>query len=258
MLQVRALTKYFHGLAAVIDLSFEVKRGEVLGLVGPNGAGKTTVFNLITGFYQPSAGKVIFEGHDITGKKPSSIAALGLVRTFQSNLLFNDHSCFDNVMIAHHLRRKANYFEILFNTRSSREDMTRIQDHTEEILESTGLIQIKSQLAGSLPQGLKRVLEIAIALATSPRLLLLDEPTAGMSHNETQIIKNLTEQLNSQGLTIILVEHNMRLVMDVCERVIVLNFGQKLAEGLPQEIRNNRDVIDAYTRGKVGGGYAAA
>jgi branched-chain amino acid transport system ATP-binding protein len=161
-------------------------------------------------------------------------------------------------MIAHHLRRKANYFEILFNTRSSREDMTRIQDHAEEILERTGLIQIKSQLAGSLPQGLKRVLEIAIALATSPRLLLLDEPTAGMSHNETQIIKNLIEQLNSQGLTIILVEHNMRLVMDVCERVIVLNFGQKLAEGPPQEISNNRDVIDAYTRGKVGGGYAAA
>ena len=247
MLQVRGLTKYFGGLAAVVDLSFEVEKGGIIGLVGPNGAGKTTVFNLITGFLRPTAGKVVFEGSDITGKKPHVIAALGLVRTFQSNLLFDDQSCFDNVMTAHHLQRKANYFEMLFNTRSSRDEDTKIQSHAEEILERTGLIQIKSQLARSIPQGLKRALEIALALATNPSLLLLDEPTAGMSHNETQIIKNLIKQLNSQGLTIMLVEHNMRLVMDICDRVVVLNFGRKLAEGLPQEIINNRDVIDAYT-----------
>jgi len=251
MLQVRGLTKYFGGLAAVVDLSFEVEKGGIIGLVGPNGAGKTTVFNLITGFLRPTAGKVVFEGSDITGKKPHVIAALGLVRTFQSNLLFDDQSCFDNVMTAHHLQRKANYFEMLFNTRSSRDEDTKIQSHAEEILERTGLIQIKSQLARSIPQGLKRALEIALALATNPSLLLLDEPTAGMSHNETQIIKNLIKQLNSQGLTIMLVEHNMRLVMDICDRVVVLNFGRKLADGLPQEIINNRDVIDAYTKGKV-------
>ncbi len=251
MLQVRDLTKYFGGLAAVTDLSFEVEKGGIIGLVGPNGAGKTSVFNLITGFLRPTAGKVVLEGCDITGKKPHIIAALGLVRTFQSNLLFGDQSCFDNVITAHHLLRKANYFAMLFNTRSSRDEDTKIQSHAEEILKRTGLIQIKTQLARSIPQGLKRALEIALALATHPSLLLLDEPTAGMSHNETQLIKNLIKQLNNQGLTIMLVEHNMRLVMDVCDRIIVLNFGKKLAEGTPQEIINNRDVIDAYTRGKV-------
>lgn len=251
MLQVTELTKYFGGLAAVSDLSFEVEEGGIIGLVGPNGAGKTTVFNLITGFLQPNAGKVMFEGCDITGKKPHKIAALGLVRTFQSNLLFDDQSCLDNVITAHHMQRKANYFAMLFNTKSSRSEDTQIQSHAEEILERTGLIQIKTQLARSIPQGLKRALEIALALATHPSLLLMDEPTAGMSHNETQIVKNMIKQLNSQGLTIMLVEHNMRLVMEVCERVIVLNFGKKLAEGTPQEIINNRDVIDAYTRGKV-------
>jgi len=251
MLQVRDLTKYFGGLAAVIDLSFEVEKGGIIGLVGPNGAGKTTVFNLISGFLRPNTGKVLLEGYDITGKKPHVIAALGLVRTFQFNLLFDDQSCFDNLITAHHLQRKANYFQMLFNTRSSRDEDTKIQSYSEEILKRTGLTQIKSQLARSIPQGLKRALEIALALATHPSLLLLDEPTAGMSHNETQKIKKLIKQLNSLGLTIMLVEHNMRFVMDLCDRVIVLNFGKKIAEGPPQEIINNRDVIDAYTRGKV-------
>lgn len=249
MLLVRNLTRYFRGLLAVNDLSLEVKKGDIVGLVGPNGAGKTTVFNLITGFYQPTKGEVIFDGQDITGKKPSLIAALGLVRTFQSNLLFNEQTCFENVMIAHYLERKSIFSNMLFSTQAGRNEGEKIRHHTGEILERTGLFKAKDQRAGSLPQGLKRVLGVAVALATNPKLLLLDEPITGMTYAESEAMLKLVQQLNSQGLTVLLVEHNMRAVMDICDRVIVLNFGKKLVEGLPDEVKNNKDVIEAYLGG---------
>lgn len=249
MLEVRNLTKYFGGLLAVDDLSFEVKKGDIVGLVGPNGAGKTTVFNLITSFYQPTKGRIIFEGRDITGKKPSSITALGLARTFQSNLLFNDQNCFENVAIAHHLHRQTIFSNLLFSTRAGRDEEKKIRSRTGEMLECTGLVQVKDQLAGSLPHGLKRVLGMAVALATNPKVLLLDEPLTGMSYSELEAMMKLVQQLNSQGLTVLLVEHNMRAVMDICNTVVVLNFGKKIAEGLPDEIKNNKEVIKAYLGG---------
>lgn len=249
MLLVRNLTKYFRGLLAVNDLSLKVKKGDIVGLVGPNGAGKTTAFNLITGFYQPTKGEIIFDGQDITGKKPSLIAALGLVRTFQSNLLFNEQTCFENVMIAHYLERKSIFSNMLFSTQAGRNEEEKIRHHTGEILERTGLFQVKDQQAGSLPQGLKRVLGVTVALATNPKLLLLDEPITGMTYAESEAMLELVQQLNSQGLTVLLVEHNMRAVMDICDRVIVLNFGKKLVEGLPDEVKNNKDVIEAYLGG---------
>jgi len=256
MLQVSNLTKYFGGLAAVNDLSFGVEKGEIVGLVGPNGAGKTTVLNLITGFYQPSKGNVTFEGRDITGKKPSVIAALGLTRSFQSSVLFDHQTCLENMLIAHHLQRKANSFARVFGTRSSREEEMKIRGFAEEILERVCLVQVNDQLAGSLPLGSKRVLGMAVVLATNPKMVLLDEPVAGMGHAEIQVMKNLIEQLKDEGLTFILVEHNMRLVMDICDRIVVLNFGVKLAEGTPREITSNRLVIDAYTGGTENRGHA--
>jgi len=249
MLQVKNLTKNFSGLVAVNDLNFELQEGNIMGLVGPNGAGKTTVFNLITGIYKPTKGKILFNGHDITGKNPSEIAALGLVRTFQSNLLFNEQTCFDNVLIAHHLQRRTIFSSIFFSTRTSQNEDQTIREHTEELLECTGLMHVKNQLAKSLPQGSKRALGIAIALATRPRLLLMDEPITGMTHSELGSMMQLIRQLNSQGLTVLLVEHNMRVVMDICHSVVVLNFGQKLAEGTCDEIKNNNDVIQAYLGG---------
>ncbi|MCJ7792335.1 MAG: ABC transporter ATP-binding protein [Dehalococcoidia bacterium] len=251
MLEIKNLTKRFRGLIAVNDLSFEVQKGEILGLVGPNGAGKTTVFNSITGFYPPTSGKIVFNGCEITGKKPSKIAAFGLVRTFQSNALFNDQSCFENVMIAHHLQWKSSVIGKIFSTSASRRDEEGIRQHTIKVLERTGLVQVCDQIAGNLPNGLKRVLGIAIALSAEPKLLLLDEPVAGVSHHEAQIISSLIKQLNGEGLSFVLVEHNMRFVMDICNRIIVLNFGCKIAEDLPNEIACNKDVIDAYFGGRV-------
>ena len=250
LLQVENLTKHFRGLIAVNDLSFYVKKREITGLVGPNGAGKTTTFNLITGFHNPTKGEVIFNGLDITGKKASSVAALGIGRTFQPNFLFDDEICLENVVIAHHLQRKSNPLGMFVSTASSRAEEEKIRCHSEEILELTGLIKVKDQLAGSLPQGLKRTLGIALALATDPKILLLDEPVAGMSHDETEKMKDLINNLTNEGLSILLVEHNMRFVMDICTKVIVLNFGNKLAEGQPDEIRNNEDVIYAYLGSK--------
>jgi branched-chain amino acid transport system ATP-binding protein len=250
LLRALNLTKQFHGLVAVSDFNFDVRKGEILGLVGPNGAGKTTIFNLITGFLKPSKGKIVFDGHDITGRNPSSIAAQGVGRTFQSNVLFNNQSCLANVVVAHHLQRKSGILSMIVRTVSSRAEEERIRAHSEEILGRSGLAEMKDELAGSLSQGFKRALGIAVALATDPKILLLDEPVAGMSHDETENVKSLIERLNNEGMTVLLVEHNVDFVMGICGRIIVVNFGSKLAEGQPSEICNNEDVISAYLGAK--------
>lgn len=246
MLRVENLTKCFGGLVAVDNLSFEVKRGEILGLIGPNGAGKTTVFNLVTGFLRPTKGKIIFKDRNIVGLKPHSIASLGLVRTFQASTLFRGKTTFENVIVAHHLQQKAGFLSVALNTQRNQLETKKAVDHSEQILERVGLTHLRDAPAESLPHGFQRSLGVAIALATTPELLMLDEPITGMTYHETEAVMRLIQELNKGGLTILLVEHNVRAVLRICQRVIVLNFGKKLAEGLPQEVRNNKEVIEAY------------
>lgn len=246
LLHVEGLTKYFGGLAAVKDLDFDVTKGEILGLIGPNGAGKTTVFNLLTGFDRRSRGKVIFKGHDITGWKPSRIAALGLARTFQIVNVFGNQTTYENVRLGHYLQQRNGGFHSIFRTRSARREEEELQHRTIELLERMGLIDVKDELASSLPQGLQRALGICIALATSPDLLLMDEPTAGMSAEETANIMAMIQQTRDMGVTIVLVEHNMKMAMGCSDRIVVLNFGEKIAEGTPEEIVGKEEVIEAY------------
>jgi branched-chain amino acid transport system ATP-binding protein len=247
LLEVRNLTKYFGGLAAVNSLNFEVNEREILGLIGPNGAGKSTVFNLITSYYKPSKGIIIFNGKNITNLKTHQIAQLGIVRTFQKTNVFMDMSVSKNINIAHHLKCKTSDWEkFIFNYKARKEEQEIIKN-TDEIMESIGLLPYKSEQAKNLPHGLLRLLEIGIALAVEPKLILLDEPFTGMNPNETnKLIETVKSIQQKKGYTIILVEHNMPVVMEISDRIIVMNFGNKIAEERPIEILKNQKVIEAY------------
>jgi branched-chain amino acid transport system ATP-binding protein len=246
LLEVRGLTKYFGGLAAVSELDFDVNQGEILGLIGPNGAGKTTVFNLISGFYRPNKGRVIFKGRDITGLKPNKIAALGLVRTFQLTTLLHDKTVLQNIAMGLHLDHGLSPFGSVFNIRAAQREGTRIQQRAMEILERMELAEVKDELASNLPYGLQRTLGVAIALAAEPKLILLDEPVTGMTPVETEAMMGRIKSIREQGITVLLVEHDMRAVMNTCDRITVLNFGRKIAEGTPKQIRESKDVIESY------------
>ena len=255
ILQVKGLTKQFGGLVAVKDLDFDVNEGEILGLIGPNGAGKTTVFNLISGFYRPTRGRVIFKGQDITGLKMSRIAALGLVRTFQLINLVESQTVYESVLVAHHLQRRSGILSAVLHTPAARRDEERIREKTLQLLRNMGLDGVKDELVGSLPHGFRRVLGLCVALAANPKLLLLDEPTAGLSGGETAEMMEQIKRVRERGVTIIIVEHDLKVVMGICDRVLVLNFGTKIAEGTPKEIAENKEVIAAYLgfgRGKHG------
>jgi branched-chain amino acid transport system ATP-binding protein len=245
MLEVLELTKTFGGLAAVSNLSLEVEEGEIRGIIGPNGAGKTTLFNLVSGVFRPSSGEIRFHGKAITGLKPSTVARMGLVRTFQRNAMFPNFTVLDNVMLSRHLHVREGVFGAVFATARGREAENR--DRAIEIIEFLDLGDHVDDLAGSLAHGHQRTLGIANALAVEPKLLMLDEPVAGMNPTESAImmdhIRNLRDRWN---ITVLLVEHDMRTVMGLCEKITVLNFGEKLAEGTPDEIRGNEDVITAY------------
>lgn len=247
LLEVRNLTKCFGGLAAVNNLSFEVNEREILGLIGPNGAGKSTVFNLITSYYKPSKGIIIFNGKNITNLKTHQIAQLGIVRTFQKTNVFMDMSVSKNINIAHHLKCKtSDWGKFIFNSKARKEEQEIIRN-TDEIMESIGLLPYKSEQAKNLPHGLLRLLEIGIALAVEPKLILLDEPFTGMNPNETnKLIETVKSIQQKKGYTIILVEHNMPVVMEISDRIIVMNFGNKIAEERPIEILKNQMVIEAY------------
>ena len=247
LLEVRNLTKYFGGLAAVNNLSFEVNEKEILGLIGPNGAGKSTLFNLITSYYKPSKGIIIFNGKNITNLKTHQIAQLGIVRTFQKTNVFMDMSVSKNINIAHHLKCKTSDWEkFIFNFKARKEEQEIIRN-TDEIMESIGLLPYKSEQAKNLPHGLLRLLEIGIALEVEPKLILLDEPFTGMNPNETnKVIETVKSIQQKKGYTIILVEHNMPVVMEISDRIIVMNFGNKIAEERPIEILKNQKVIEAY------------
>jgi branched-chain amino acid transport system ATP-binding protein len=254
MLKIKGLSKFFGGLAAVSSLDMSMNQGEMMGLIGPNGAGKTTVFNLITGFLRPTTGQLVFEDKDITAKNPHHIAARGIVRTFQGDNIFPDFTVLQNVVLACHLKPGVGFFETVLHTGGSRRKEKEILNRSQAILELVGLDTMADVTARNLAHGHKRILGIAIALAAEPRLLLLDEPLSGMNAVEVSETMRLINRLWQSGMTILLIEHNMRAAMSLCQRIVVLNFGRKIAEGLPEEIKGNPEVIQAY----LGAGKHAA
>jgi branched-chain amino acid transport system ATP-binding protein len=246
ILKIENVSKHFGGLAALSDLSFQIKPGEILGLIGPNGAGKTTLFNVISGFFPLTSGRVIFKGADITGLRPDQIARMGLVRTFQGTNLFKHKTVLENLIIAHHLQVKANFWELLLNNVRAKSDETTARQNSLHILEYMNLMDLKDELAQNLPHGYQRALGVAIAMAARPRLLLLDEPITGMNPEESRKFIDLIRGLQDRGITLMVVEHDMKVIMGLSQRIIVLNYGRKIAEGIPQEIQKNQEVIEAY------------
>ena len=248
VLKMENVVMQFGGVTAIDGLSLEVNRGEIVALIGPNGAGKTTAFNCITGIYQPTSGAVSFKGENLKGKSPDCITRLGIARTFQNIRLFSNLTVFDNVLIAKHLRAHDNVFTATLRLNLKEED--RMRRETEKLLREQDLYELKDEIASSLPYGLQRRLEIARALATSPELLLLDEPAAGMNPQETQDLTDFIVKIRDQyHLTVFMIEHHMDLVMQISERIYVLNFGKLIAQGSSEEIQNNPEVIEAYLGG---------
>ncbi|HVH64810.1 MAG TPA: ABC transporter ATP-binding protein [Candidatus Acidoferrum sp.] len=246
VLEITNLTKRFGGLVAVDNVSLSIKRGEVFALIGPNGAGKTTLFNNVTGMFQPTAGRVMFDGRDITGSKPHQVARLGIARTFQNIRLFDYMTCLDNVRVGRHVRMHAKLWDSLFKTRGERREEERVTEQAMEMLRFVGISRQANQYARNLPYGQQRRLEIARALATDPKLLLLDEPAAGSTPQEKVELMQLVKKILTRGITVFLIEHDMKVVMGISERIVVLDHGEKIAEGSPEEVRKDTRVIEAY------------
>ncbi|MCS7233988.1 MAG: ABC transporter ATP-binding protein [Synergistetes bacterium] len=237
----------FGGLRAVNDFSIEIMEGELVGLIGPNGAGKTTVFNLITGIYTPVVGKIYFDGEDITGKPTNLIVSKGVARTFQNIRLFKELTVLDNVMVSYHCQMRSSLFESVFRLPRHVKEEERLRREARELLSKLGLIKYEDFIAGGLPYGQQRRLEIARALATHPKLLLLDEPAAGMNPSETQDLMDFIKMVRDEfGVTIFLIEHDMKVVMGICERIRVMDHGISIAEGPPEVIQKDPKVIEAY------------
>ncbi len=237
----------FGGLKAVNDVNLEIKKGELYGLIGPNGAGKTTVFNILTGVYKPTSGRVFLCGEDITGKTPIEVNKKGIARTFQNIRLFGNLTVLENVMVGLSNQVKCSVFESIFRLPRHKKSEAEMKDRAMELLKIFGLDAYADYLAANLPYGKQRKLEIARAMATNPTLLLLDEPAAGMNPNETQeLMDDITYIRKNMGITILLIEHDMRLVSGICEKLTVLNFGTELAKGDTDEVLNNAEVITAY------------
>ncbi len=248
-LSVKGLTKRFGGLVATDNVSFDVPEKGVTAVIGPNGAGKTTLFNLISGFLPPTDGRIFFDGTDVTGTPPERMAAIGLVRTFQLVQLFPQLTVLENVMIGRHVRTRAGLMSALLSLPAARREESETQSKARALIAHVGLGAQTERLAGVLPYGQQRLLEIARALAAEPRLLLLDEPAAGLNHGETERLGLLIREIADGGTTVLLIEHDMRLVMNTADRIVVLNFGAKIAEGTPAEIERHADVIEAYLGG---------
>ena len=246
LLEALALTKTFGGLAAVKDVSFAVKSGSIKAIIGPNGAGKTTLYDLLTGIYLPDEGRVLFQGKEILGKPTHEITALGIARTFQTIRLFTDMTVMENVMIGLHHRTSAGMFKSALRLPSARREEAWMREEALRYLDIVGLDMQSDSLAGSLPFGQQRLLEVARALATQPKLLLLDEPASGLNAYETRELGEIIYRIRDMCITVILVEHDMGLVMRISEEVLVLDYGEVIAEGSPEEIRANEKVIEAY------------
>jgi len=246
ILEVRGVVMAFGGLMALINLNFTVKRGSITAIIGPNGAGKTTLFNIITGSFPPTEGAVLFNGRPIEHLKAHNIAARGISRTFQTIELFDNMTVLENVMLGCHIRVRPSFMASGFLLPSARRKEAEIRDRAMKILKFVGLGKKFNEPADSLPLGEQKILEIGRALASEPELVCLDEPAAGLNETETHLASSLIKAINAKGTTVLLVEHDMKVVMNISDEIVVLNYGQKIAEGPPEDIRNNSRVIEAY------------
>lgn len=248
VLKIENLTMQFGGVVAVDNFSMEINKGEIVALIGPNGAGKTTAFNAVTGVYQPTAGRITLLDENITGLRPDEVTLRGIARTFQNIRLFSSMTVFENVLTAHHLRRTSNLFSATLRLNKAEEK--RMREDTDALLRQVGLYDLRNEMAVSLPYGKQRLLEIVRALATKPKLLLLDEPAAGMNPQETDELGEFIKRIRNEfDLTVFIIEHHMNLVMKISDRIYVIEFGKQIAEGIPEEIQNNEKVIEAYLGG---------
>jgi branched-chain amino acid transport system ATP-binding protein len=251
LLEIHHLTKRFGGLVAVNDVSFSVEKGKVNAIIGPNGAGKSTFFNLISGFYKPTSGQIVFKGQDITRLPANQRAKLGIARTFQTTHLFEQSTVFDNVIIGHRLRTSSNLFDAVFRTKRLKREETECKEKAMEVLEFVGLTNIADKMVANISQEQKKRTAFALALATEPEIVLLDEPAAGVNPDETEGLEQLIVKMVDHGITVCLIEHKMSMIMKIAHKIMVLNYGEKIAEGTPEEIQNNETVIKAYLGGSA-------
>jgi len=246
MLKCEALTMRFGGLSAVDNLDFQVNTGEIRGLIGPNGSGKTTLFNMISGLYTPTLGSIVFEGKPIAGLRPDQVTRVGIARTFQNIRLFGDMTVWENLLVGRHCRLRQTVFDDLFATSTKRREEAVAHEKLETLLKMFRMERLREELAKNLPYGSQRELEIMRAMASEPHLLMLDEPAAGMNPQETDQLMLQIKRLKELGFTVLVVEHDMKLVMSICDRITVLNYGKKIAEGAPKDIQAHPEVIRAY------------
>ena len=246
MLKISNLSKRFGGLAAVNDVSTVIEAGKINAIIGPNGAGKTTFFNLISGVHKPTSGTIFFGEHDVTHMRTHEIARLGVSRTFQTTALFDMASVLDNLIVGHRLRTRSGLFDVLINSKRLREEEKACRDKAREAVDFVGLSQMANRMAGDLTQEERKRVAFALALSTDPKIVLLDEPAGGVNPDETEGLATLIRKMVAHGLTVCLIEHKMNMIMSLADKILVLNYGEKIAEGSPSEIRANPAVIDAY------------
>jgi branched-chain amino acid transport system ATP-binding protein len=246
MLNIESLTKKFGGLIAVNDVSVHFERGAINAIIGPNGAGKTTFFNLISGAYQPSSGRIVFNGTDVTGMRADQVARLGISRTFQSTTLFDTASVLDNLIVGHRLRTRSTLVDVLLGTRRLKDEERICREKARAALDFVGLAHLEARIAGDISQEERKRVAFALALSTDPTLLLLDEPAGGVNPEETEGLAALIQKMAKSGLTVCLIEHKMDMIMNLADKILVLNHGEKIAEGTPAEVRANPVVIEAY------------
>jgi len=246
LLQTKNVSKYYGGIKAVQNIDMQVEQGEIYGIIGPNGAGKTSFFNVCTGNLAPNTGEIWFNGKNITGKRPAQIATLGIARTFQNIQLFNFMTVLENVKIGFHTHEKSNIFDAIVHTKRFKEDERSSHEKAVALIKKVGLEKESDNLAGNLSYGVQRRVEIARALALNPKILLLDEPAAGMNPIETRELSDFIKQLQKDGHTIVVIEHDMKFVMNLCEKIMVINFGKKICEGNPEHVKYDKQVNEAY------------